>query len=429
MSLFSAELRMLLLSPLDSAAILRRKVARAVAHGAATGLVAGAGLGIALYRIDPASPLAVPAVLAGFGLLAALTYEAAAALCLGLGVAPRVGLGLAAALGVAGSAMFLAGSTVDPFSLAGRIATLPLRPFTFAFVPALVVVAGLVVGIALAGRAPLEKVVAHSELVSRLRFALGQRDIRAVVLINRALAEDGYRSRLRLKAAWKLFRTPATVPYARSLVNLFGWSPRRYVRVVAFSFGALWLAASAWTSSRSIYLAAIPLVMLCGVELADVVSVVVEKPDRFANFPVEDGWLATRLALVPSLAAVVLFLAEVPLVNALVPQVPVQVLAAIAFSMGASSVLAGAVVSARSASPVGTLGLLGPEAQSFGLFLEAVPVVLASAWLAPALSSQGAAAAGQLPETDAISGAAFSLIGPLLAWAWLRQHSVLKPEE
>ncbi len=108
--------------------------------------------------------------------------------------------------------------------------------------------------------------------------------------------------------------------------------------------------------------------------------------------------------------------------------VPLAVVASVALSMGVSVVFGAAITAVRSGAPSVGVGLLTPEAQSFGIFLELVPLVAASVWLLPSLNSHHAVSLGRPPETDALSGAFFSLVVPVGTWAWLRARNVISAE-
>ncbi len=428
-ALFRAELRMLFLSPTNREALIRKKALRAMEHFAFIGVAAGVAAGIAAHGLVKANAMEVPVAMGAFGLVVALAYGSGATISLGMGVKKPMGYLLGAVLLALEAISILGGLSYDPFAFSGSIATSPLTHANYAWfaLPVWLVVGAF--GASVAGRGDLERIERHSELVSRLRFAVGARDVRSIIVVSRALSEDGYRGRgAAMRWIWAILPSPRSAPLLRSASNLAHWSPRRYFRLLVLSFAGIWLGAQGWVGAKAIYLLAVPAVFASGLELADALSSVVEKPDLFVNFPVDDGWLLTRVLALPAVVSVLLFLGEAGIVHLLVPGVSLVVLESIAFAMGAGAVFGAAIASVRSGAPPGVAGLLTPEAQAFGIFVELIPLAVASAWLIPAINSHSAAIAHRPAEADALSGAFFALILPLGTWAWLRGHKVLKAD-
>ncbi len=427
-ALFRAELRMLFLSPLNRERLIRKKAIRALEHFGFIGIAGGVAVGIAAHSLLKSNALEVPVYLGAYGLVVALAYGSGATLALGLRVKKPIGylVGLAV-MGWEAFSIFK-GIKYDPFALSGSIALSPLSHGNSGWIALPIWLLICAVGIVISARGDLERIERHSELVSRLRFALSARDVRSVIVLSRALSEDGYRARQGLGGLWSALASPSSAPLLRSASNLAHWSPRRYLRLVLLSSAGVWFAAQGWVGAKAIYLLAVPAVFAAGLELADSVSSVVEKPDLFVNYPVDDGWLLTRLLVLPATISVALALGEAAVVHLLVPGIPLLVLEGIALAMGAGAVFGAAVASVRSGAPPGIVGLLTPETQAFGFFIELIPVAIASAWLIPAINSRSAALANRPPEPDALSAAFFALILPLAAWAWLRGHKVLKAD-
>ena len=428
LSLFSAELRLLFLAPINRERLLRAKAVRAVIRYAIGGAFLGAAIGFGARTLSTAHPADPPMAFGALGAMAGLAYGAGSTISLSLGLARRVAYGIGFLLAAFEAAAYLGGLHVDPFYLSGEALRYGTGGTTLAFsaLAAWAVLGAL--GVVQAGRADIEKIERHSEMVSRLRFGLATRDIRAVILASRALSEDGYRSRRALAFLWGVLPSPRTAPVLRSLANFTHWSIRRYVRLLALVFVSTWLATLAWEKGALAYLAAIPLAFAAGLELVDALSSVLDRPVNFVNLPVDDGWLVSRLLVLPVIVGVVLFEAAAMATTLLVKGVPLAVMASVALSMGVSVVFGAAITAARSGAPSVGLGLLTPEAQSFGIFLELIPLVAASVWLLPSLNSHHAVSLGRPPETDALSGAFFSLVVPVGVWAWLRARNVISAE-
>ena len=420
------ELRLLLLAPINREKFLSRKAIRALEHFAFVGIATGIAAGIAVHSIAQKSALLPVFSLAIFGLILALAYGAGATGALGLHLNKVSGYLIGALLlGLEVVSIYLSLSS-NPFAISGTVAILWLVKSSSWPVVLFIWAALAAVGSQIAGRADAERVERHSELVSRLRFALSSRDVRSVILLSRALAEDGYRARSSSIRLWSLNSNPSSSGYLRSASNLAHWSPRRYLRLTLLLGASTWLIAKGWAGAPALYLFAIPLVFAYGLEFSDTLAVIEEKPDLFANYAVDDGWLLTRVLVVPMVVSVAVSLLSAVIVAQVVGGIPILVLLSVSFSLAISSVIGGAVAAVRSGSPPGIGSILSPETQAFGFFVELIPIFVANAWLLPAVNSRIAFLAHRPPEADAMSGAFFSLVIPLAAWAWIRAHKVLK---
>ena len=428
LSLFPAELRLLFLSPVNRERLLRAKAVRAVIRYAVGGAFLGAAVGFGARTLSTAHAADTPLGFGALGAMAGVAYGTGSTISLSLGLARRVAYGIGFLLAAFEAASYLSGLHADPFYLSGET----LRYGTGGTAAAFAALGGWAllgaIGVLQSGRADIEKVERHSEMVSRLRFGLATRDIRAVILASRALSEDGYRPRRTLAFLWRSLPSPRMAPFLRSLANFTHWSVRRYIRLLALVFVSTWLATLAWENGALAYLAAIPLAFAAGLELVDALSSVVDRPVNFVNMPVEDGWVVSRLLVLPVIVSVVLFEAAAMASSLLVSGVPLGVMASVALSMGVSVVFGAAITAVRSGAPSVGIGLLTPEAQSFGVFLELIPLVAASVWLLPSVNSHNAVSLGRPPETDALSGAFFSLVVPVGIWAWLRNRNVISAE-
>lgn len=428
-TLFAPEMRLVFLSGVNTDRLLRAKALRAILHFAYIGAVAGLALGIALHNLRHASPVLAPLALGFYGMILGMTYGGAACLSLGLSLGANVGYLVGFVLVGYSVASALYGLPGDIFAIVGNLAVLFL--ISNSYVPLLGAALTTVVSIAtvyLVTRADLEVIELHSELVSRLRFAIGTRDVRSVILLSRALTENGYRPRTFARNLYRILPGPHLGPLVRSIQSLSNWSIRRYFRLAVVIFGYLIVITFAWNGTEALYILAIPLAVTSGLELSDPMSNLIDKADIFTNYPVDDGWLVSRSLVAPLILSVLLSLGLSVIAYAIHPTVPLIVMLSISFSLAISSVLGGAVAGIRSGAPSGLGGLMTPETQALGLIIELIPVVIATAWLFPALNSHSAFVQHRPPDTEAISAAFFSLIVPLGAWAWIRSHKVLRTD-
>ncbi len=427
--LFAPEVRMVFLSGVDTASLLRRKAIRSITQ--LSSLYAGIGFafGFAIHTLGHANPLAAPLSLGLFGLVAGAVAGGTACLALGL----RLKSSLIYYFGILVLALLLVAAIFhiepNPIANIAGVATAFLSPFSLsAMLVDVVLVIGAFMCVLLVPRADLETIERHSELVSRLRFAIGMRDIRSVIVLSRSLTEDGYRSRSYARVLYRFLPNPKSAPVVRSLQSMANWSVRRYIRLVLMLLVGLTLISYAWNGTQAAYLLAVPFIYLAGMDLGDPVTNLVDRPNAFCNYPVADGWLLSRSLVAPIGVSVIASLIIASGVYLIHPATPILVILPIALSLGVSSVLGGAVGGIRSGSSTDFAGLMTPELQAMGMLIELIPVAISAAWLFPAINSHAAYLTHQPPEVQAISTAFFSLLAPLTAWAWISNKTVLKSQ-
>ena len=217
LALEAADVRHVLLAPVERQAALRGPAWRQLRFGAAWGAGLGAVIGVlASRRLGGQWP-----AWAGSGALAGASCVDGA---LGAAMAVsgwRLGRRLAGALALAllgwSAADVLLARATSPMSWLGQVLLWPLRwrPGAFGGVAfaGLLVVAGLV---ALGGTS-VEASERRASLVGQLRFAVTMRDLRTVILLRRQLAQEGARRR-----PWARIGTGAGRGAARSKPTVVG---------------------------------------------------------------------------------------------------------------------------------------------------------------------------------------------------------------
>jgi hypothetical protein len=295
----AADVRHVLLAPVDRALALRGPAVRQLRFGAAAGAAVGAMAGLLAYRRLPGSPLAWVASGAAVGGLAALGGLGLALVVSGRRLGSRVGSLLA--LGVVGWSVAdqATGHVTSPAGDLGSVALWPLRFRPSGLIGVVVAVAAVVAGLVTVGGASIEAAERRASLVGQIRFAATLRDLRTVVVLRRQLAQELPRQR-----PW--IRMPRAVVVA-------GGSRRRWfpvwrrgwhgiLRFPALRLGRLAvLGGIAGVALVEVWKGTTPLVLVAGLALyvaaLDAVEPIAQEldhPDRTESYTVEEGVLLLR---------------------------------------------------------------------------------------------------------------------------------------
>lgn len=187
----AADVRHLLLAPLDRSLALRGPALRLLRFGATWGVGVGAVFGVLASRRLGGE---WPAWAASGALVGASTVDGALGAAMAVSGA-RLGRRMAEWLALAvlawSAADVVLAKATSPMSLIGQVALWPLRWRAGGL--AGVAFAGLAVvsGVSLAGGTSVEASERRSSLAGQLRFAVTVRDLRSVILVRRQLAQDG----------------------------------------------------------------------------------------------------------------------------------------------------------------------------------------------------------------------------------------------
>jgi len=424
LALERAEVRHVLLAPVDRTAALRAPAIRQLRFLAFVGIVAGAVTGqLATHRLDgPAAAWVATGALAGLTLVA---LGAGTALVTGGAGFPRW---TATATGLVLVAWALAHALdAVPFSPTAPFGDLVLWPLEWSPLGLLAVVVGavvVVVGLSLLGRTSLEDAERRSRLVGQLRFAATLQDLRTVIVLRRQLAMELPRVRpwVRLRVRGNR-RAPV---FTRGVRGLLRWPAARLARLVLLAVTAGLALRGAWAGTTPLVLLAGLALFVAGLDTVEALAQEVDHPSRRDCSPIEVGAIHLRHVPIGVLgqalvAAVAMLVAAGPGGGGQVPA-DIAVIAGAPLALGA---VAGALVSVLSgpASTSGGWALAPPEAQGMRLaFRTAWPPSLAALGTVPVLTARWAMASGD-PGAPAAVSAAMG-IGLLFAvvCGWVRLH-------
>lgn len=451
LALHKADVRHVLLAPVDRSVALRRPAVRQARFAALSGLAAGAMAGLnAAHRL--------PGPVAGW--MAAGAAAGVATVAGGMGAAllvsghrvPRVvaGLGALAVLGWAGFDLATE-RTTSPFTLVGSLALWPLRVHSIDVAGALLLLALPIVGVLRVGGTSLEASELRARLVGALRFAATLHDVRTVMVLRRQLAQERPRSRpwIRLRG-WKLATvTPradtgglpvATLSRApvkglpklgplvrRSFQGISRWPWQRLLRLAFLAAAGGLAAAGVWQGTTSLVVVVGLCAYLAALDAIEPLSQDADHPDRLAAVPRPAGQIRVVLLIGPVLAMVVL--GFVGIAAAIVAGAP----AGLALQAGAPltlpvAVLAcgGAAISTMvGASSLGTGGgsiLLPPETAGIALIVRAAaPPALAIIGVLPLLAGRSADALNHPVAPAVLRAMTFPLFTlGILVFAYIR---------
>ena len=167
---------------------------------------------------------------------------------------------------------------------------------TEALIVPILALAAVVAGFMLVARFELEPIERRSELISKLRFAVALRDIRGVISLSRALGDGGYTPRRLPGLLMNVTMRPRRSAIYLSCSNFYNWRLRRYIRLVLTVSVAVYAIDLSIAKATVDGLIGIPFVVLAGLEMSDTVGSLVDHPNQFINYPVEDGWLLPTLS-------------------------------------------------------------------------------------------------------------------------------------
>lgn len=421
LALERAEVRHVLLAPVDRTRALLAPALRQLRFLGFVGLIVGGVAGDLASKRLPGATLAwiatgslVGVTLVGLSVGSALV---AGGLRLPRWAGSLVGLGLLA--GAVAHGVGLVGlSTTSTF---GDMALWPLRFGVVGLLPVLLALGLVATGLALLGRASLEAAERRSTLVGQLRFAATLQDLRTVIVLRRQLAMElprirpWVRLRVRGTGRWPVF--------VRGLRGLLRWPAARVARLGLLGVVAGVALRGAWTGTTPLVLLAGIAMFIAGLDAVEPLAQEVDHPSRRDASPLPAA--AIHLLHLPVGVLTMLLAAGVAGVAAASPgpgRLPADLAALLVVPLAVGG-LGGALVSVL-AGPV-TLSegwsLAPPEAQGMRLAVRtARPPAVAVIGAAPVVLARAAVVDGQA----ALAGAQPLVVGALLLFGlicgWVR---------
>lgn len=422
-----AEVRFVLLAPVERGVALRRPAFQRVRSLASVGAVAGAVASQLLGRRMDGGVGGWMLTGAVAGATVALGYTGAALVAHGLHVRQAA----ATALGtVIVAIQALAVADVIPAGPLDTVGSLVLWPERVSIADLIAPVAALalnVAGFAVLARFSLEQLVRRSALVAQLRFAVTLQDLRTVTLIRRQLSLEHTRHR-----PW--FRVPGGGPpgWRRGWSSLTRFPGRRLARMALLAATAAVCAVVAYRGTTPAVIPAGLATFLLGLETLEPLAQELDHPERTDALPVATGWLHVRLLIVPGIALLAIGIVGGAIVGAIGGTGETMVLALISGVAAALAGGAGAALNVVGGAPdpyVAEMSgaMMPPEVAGMAMsFRLAWPPIAAIGGLVPVLLARAAAERGDDPVAPAARGAIAVAIGVVLAAYWVERRPAFR---
>jgi hypothetical protein len=450
----AADVRHVLLSPIDRTVALRPTAYRQLRFGSAVGAGVGALAGLLAYRRLPGDPVAWVAAGAATGAFTVVGSLGLAMIVSGRRLGSRVGSVLALVVTGWSVVDLLTRTTSSPATDLGALALWPLHFRPVGVVGPVLAVAAVVIGLRVVGGASIEAAERRATLVGQIRFAATLRDLRTVVVLRRQLAQELPRQRPWIRLPRSL---PAPPPARAGAALRAAAAPRRRVErrgtVKArwfpvwrrgwhgiLRFPALRLArlavlgaaagaslVGAWRGTTPLLLVAALAFYVAALDAVEPLSQELDHPDRRDGYVIEEGVLLLR-EVGPSIVLMIL----VGLVG-WATAVIVTLGSSTAVSVGGLMVVPAALCAVGAASisviqgppPVfsSTDSMLPPEMAGIRALLRTlVPPLVALVGVLPLLAGRSPAA-GQDATTATAAVLPFVVVLAVLVAVWIRYRN------
>ena len=431
LALERADVRHILLAPVDRTTALRAPAIRQIRFLAFVGAVTGAVAGqLAEHRL-PGSTWAWVGAGALGGLTAALLGSGSAYVAGGLRL-PRpatsgIGVALLALAGLHGAGV-IGWSPTEPY---GHLLLWPLRFDPVGLAPVAAAIAVLLVGMAVVGAVSLESAERRSSLVGQLRFAATMQDLRTVIVLRRQLALELPRARPWVTVG---VRGSGRLPvFVRGLRGVLRWPAARVGRLILLAVVAGVALRGAWSGTTPLVLVAGFAMFIAGLDGVEPLAQEVDHPSRRDSSPLDPGEI--HVAHIPICVLVMVVTAGIAAGISAAPgagALPAEVAALLVAPLALGGV-SGALVSVLGFHGGGSAGadalsVIQPEAQGIRLAVRTVwPPALGVIGALPVVAAKAGFDAGDPPAGPAGVAAAgvLGLFFLVVSWVRVRERIAL----
>ena len=437
----AADVRHVLLAPVDRAIALRGPALRLLRFGAASGAGVGAVIGLLAFRRLPGPAAGWVGYGALVGLLTVDAALGAAILTAGRRLS-RVVAG-ALALGVLGwSAVDVAvGRATSPASLLGQLALWPLRWRPDAFGGVVVAAVVVILGVAMVGGTSIEAAERRARLAGQIRFAAAARDLRTVIVLRRQLAQELPRQRPWIGSKGRYF-SPAKSSgrrvrwpvWQRGWQGILRFPSSRFARMALLAAAAGVAAVGAWRGTTPLLFLAGVALYVVGLDAVEPLAQETDHPTLLESYPRPAGAVLVRhLASSVALTAAVGVVGVAAAVAAAGGNPRALAVAAVVWLPASLAAVAAASVAAIQGPPPlfsSTDSLMPPEVAGARAVIRMVwPPLIATAGVAPILAGRRAeSATDAVKQVGSVALAAILLLALVLYWVRYREelHDYLK---
>ena len=300
-ALEAAEVRYVLLAPVDRDVALRQPARRQLRFSVFAGSVLGAIVGLLAFRRFAGPPLAWIVSGAVVGTATALAMTGVAMIAAGRRIDGRLASILGLPLLIWSLVDAVRGTTTSPTSFVGQVALWPLEPHPISalfLIPAVVLA---LVGLSSIGGLSLEAAERRGRLVSGLRFAATFQDLRTVMLLRRQLSSELPRSR-----PWIALRPARRGPmvWRRDWRGILRWPAMRVARLTVMGILVGLSTAAAWAGTTPMIVVAAAAMFVAALDAVEGLAQEIDHPDRRDSLPVPTGILHVRHLAAPAVVMV-----------------------------------------------------------------------------------------------------------------------------
>ena len=421
-----AEVRHVLLAPVDRTTAMRGPALRQVRFLLFVAAVTGAIAGILAAHRLPEEDIAWAACGALFAVATLSLAYGVALLASGL----RVPSSLASLLGLVLIAWAVAdGANVvegSPTAALGHLALWPLEFNALGLVAAAVAVAVLLWGLVLVGNVSVEAAERRSTLVGQLRFAATLQDVRTVIVLRRQLAMELPRLRPWVRTGAK--GTRRWPVWTRGLHGLLRWPAARLARLALLGVVAGLAGRGAWSGTSPLIAVAGLALYVAALDAVEPLAQEIDHPTRRLAVPIEPG--AVEIRQIPVAVAAMVGVCVVAFAAAVAagPSVEAVEIAGACVLPAALGAVSGAIVSVVAGPPsVGgsgdTWSLMPPEVAGMRLvYRNAWPPAMAIIGIVPVLAARTASRHGAPAALLALTAGGGVLLLFFLVCGWVRQR-------
>ena len=315
-----ADVRHVLLAPVDRRLSIRRPALRQLRYTVFLGATVGAAAGVVAMRRMPDRPAEWLATGALFGVGLTLIAFGSAMVAGGYRIRPWMA-DVLALVAFGWSAVDIAFSkATSPMTFLGQVLVWPMSFRLTAFIGLSIALLMSVWGAGVVNRSSIEAAERRSRLVGQLRFAATLQDVRTVMVLQRQLAQEHLRQRpwIRLRPrrsiGVKAGRVQRRVFIRRALQGMLRWPFMRLVRLFVFAGVAAASVAGVWAGTGPLILVAGLAMWLAALDLCEPLAQEVDHPDRSKSMASSRGVVLVNQLYVPFVALVLLgVLASVPI--------------------------------------------------------------------------------------------------------------------
>jgi len=420
----AADVRILLLSPLDRRLALRGPAISQLRSAVLAGALVGAVAGLVAHHRMPGNTVEWVVEPAFVGALVGASVIGAALVASGR----RLGIAAASAIGVAlvawSAADAWAKMATSPFSLLGEVALWPARLRLLGLVGAVVAIGIATLGLHDVGGQALEAMERRARLVGRLRFAATARDLRAVMLLRRQLTQERPRTKPWLRLPPGFGAGPRFAVLKRDWEGFLRWPAKRVARMVLLAVVAGLALRAVWDGNRALVVVGGLALWLAALEAAEPLAEEVDFGDRRLSYPWLEGWLYVRHFI--GAVLVMLPVALIALGVAMAfghPEVVASVGGATALAAIPAAVAGASVSVARGPGVTSDLALMLPDVTGISyLAREVIPPGLAVIGCIPVAVAASSHSVLEPAGASALDAALLCFVAPLGAFAWLQSR-------